>query len=322
MNSRERVLSVINGRTPDRSPYRVDIGPDLDERLKEVHREDYARQLASDPCQLSQWVRWPNVKYATRGKIGWIDGVLLEDSLDQMDEYPWPDANDPAWYEKVAAGVEANKAEQAVFVMFPAMMHTLDIFRGCDKFFMDVYDEPAKVERLLEKCSAGLEDVARNLCKLDIDVLMVGDDVSTQSALLASPQFLREYIHKYDARYAAIAREAGKKVVYHTDGVIPDALMEILLEDLQIDGIHPMQPTCNDMKEFARKYRDQIFVYGGLDNTHTIPDGSEQQIRDHIKELFDWWGDRIILSSSNIMGQAKLENVMKLPEIVQDICRF
>lgn len=322
MNSRERVLSVINGRTPDRSPYRVDIGPDLHQRLIEAYGADYDEALGNDPCQLSQWVRWPNVKYATRGKIGWIDGVLLPDSLDQMDDYPWPDANDPVWYDKVAEGAAANKADRVVFSMFPAMMHTLDIFRGCDKFFMDVYDEPVKVEKLLEKCSAVLEDVARNMCKLDIDVLMIGDDVSTQSALLASPQFLRQYIHKYDARYAEIARAAGKKVVYHTDGVIPDSLMEILLDDLGIDGIHPMQPTCNDMKAFARKYRDKIFVYGGLDNTHTIPDGNEQQIRDHIQQLFDWWGDRIILSSSNIMGEAKLENVMKLPEIVKDICAF
>jgi uroporphyrinogen decarboxylase len=205
--------------------------------------------------------------------------------------------------------------------MFPAMMHTMDTFRGCDKFFMDVYDNPEKVKKLLEKCSAVLEDVSRNLCKLDIDVLMVGDDVSTQNALLASPDFLKEYIYEYDRRCLEIGKQAGKKVVYHSDGVIPDSLVEILI-DMGFDGIHPMQPTCNDMKAFAEKYKDQIFVYGGLDNTHTIPYGTEDDVRRHISDLFEWWGDRIILSSSNIMGEAKMENVIKLPEIIESICVF
>lgn len=315
-------MKLINGGTPDRVPYNVDIGPGLNRRFVEAYGEDYrAGMFPSDTCQLSMWVRWPEVKYETSSDVSWKHGVLFSDSLGQMDNYPFPDANDPVWYEDVAAKVEANKADRCVLVMFPAIMHTMDIFRGCDKFFMDVYDEPAKIRKLLEKCSKVLEDVTRNLCRLDIDVLMVGDDVSTQNALLASPQFLKEYIYEYDARYAEIAKAAGKKVIYHTDGVIPDALMDILL-DIGFDGIHPMQPTCNDMKVFAEKYKDKIFVYGGLDNTHTIPHGTDQQIREHVEQLFRWWGDRIILSSSNIMADANLENVIKLPEIIESICVF
>lgn len=319
MNSRQRVLSVINGQTPDRSPYNVDIGPDLDERLIAAYGADYRKKLGSDTCQLSMWVRWPNVKYVTRANIGWIDGVLFDQSLDQMNDYPFPDANDPIWYEQVAQNARANKADKPVLAMFPAMMHTMDLFRGCDNFFLDVYDEPAKTRALQEKCSKTLENVARNLCSLDIDVLMVGDDVSTQKALIASPEFLKKYIYEFDIRYVEIAKKAGKKVVYHSDGVIPDELVEMLL-DMGFDGIHPMQPTCNDMTAFAGKYKNRLFVYGGLDNTSTISQGSEAEIRRHIQDLFDAWGDRIILSSSNIMGEAKLENVIKLPEIIKSIC--
>jgi uroporphyrinogen decarboxylase len=321
MNSRQRVLSVINGQRPDRSPYNVDLGPDLDERLLAAYGPDYRQKLGNDTCQLSMWVRWPNVNYVKSGKLSWIEGVLMNDSLDQMDDYPFPDANDPVWYETLAEGVKAGKADKPVFAMFPAMMHTMDLFRGFDKFFMDVYDEPEKTRALQEKCSKTLENVTRNMCSMDIDVLMVGDDVSTQNALMTSPDFLKQYIYEFDVRYLEIAKKAGKKVVYHSDGVIPDSLVEILL-DMGFDGIHPMQPTCNDMTEFARKYKNRLFVYGGLDNTLTIAQGSEQEIRNHIQSLFDAWGDRIILSSSNIMGEAKLENVIKLPEIIKSICSF
>lgn len=319
MNSRQRVLDVINGQRPDRSPYNVDIGPDLNERLVAAYGEGYRAKLGNDTCQLSMWVRWPNVNYVKSGKLSWIEGVLMPSSLDQMDDYPFPDANDPIWYETIAQGAKENKADKPVFAMFPAMMHTMDLFRGFDNFSLDVLDEPAKTRALQEKCSKTLENVARNMCACDIDVLMVGDDVSTQSALLASPEFLKKHIYEFDVRYLEIAKKAGKKVVYHTDGVIPDSLVEILL-DMGFDGIHPMQPTCNDMTEFARKYKNRLFVYGGLDNTLTIPTGTEAEIRQHIQTLHDAWGDRIILSSSNIMGEANLENVVRLPEIIKSIC--
>lgn len=322
MNCRENVLAVLDGEMPDRLSYRMSIGPDLHQRFAAEYGEDYHDQLMPDDlCHKSFWVRWPQVKYAeNENGIGWQDGVLLK-SLDEMDEYPFPDANDPVWYQDMAHAIETYCGKKVVVAMFPAILHTMDTFLGYDRFFMGAIDNPDQMHKLMERCCQVLETVVSNLCSMDIDILIIGDDISTESALMVSPTFLDEFVFPYDFRMLKIAKAAGKKVFFHTDGVIPDEITDRLI-DAGFDGIHPMQPTCNNLKAFAGKYRDSLLVYGGLDNTQLIPRGTPDEIRRHILDLFEWFGNRIILSSSDFMGDAKMENILLVPEIIRKECGF
>lgn len=321
MNSKEIVLGILNNSSVERSPYCLSIGPLLNKKLTNAYGEDYKEKIIKDDvCQVSMWVRWPLVEYVEKNGVTWIKSILLN-SLSEVEDYPFPNADTPIWYSAIEETIKEKGKDHPIFVLFPAIFHTMDLFRGYDKFFLDVYDNPKKTGKLLEKCSKVLETVVRNLCQMDIDVLMIGDDISTQDALLASSKFLDEYVFKYDFRYLEIAKKYNKKAIFHTDGVIPDDIMERLIS-MGFDGIHPMQPTCNDMRSFAKKYKDKIVVYGGLDNTKTIPEGNIEDIREHILELFSLFNDRIIFSSSSIMDNTPFENVLKLPEIIKDNCVF
>jgi len=322
MNCRGNVLAVLNGEAPERLSYRMSIGPDIHRRFVDGYGEDYHERLMPDDlCHQSFWVRWPLVKYAKgENGVGWQDGTLLR-NLDEMNDYPFPDANDSAWYEDTARAIDTFHEEKVVVAMFPAILHTMDTFLGYDHFFMGAIDNPDGMHELMERCCRVLETVVANLSAMDIDMLIIGDDISTESALMASPAFLDEFVFPYDCRLLKIAKEAGKKVFFHTDGVIPDEIADRMIE-AGFDGIHPMQPTCNDLEAFARKYRDRLLVYGGLDNTQLIPNGAPDEIRDHIRDLFNWFGHRIILSSSDFMGEAKMENILLVPRIVREECMF
>ncbi|HMB00754.1 MAG TPA: uroporphyrinogen decarboxylase family protein, partial [Spirochaetota bacterium] len=241
--------------------------------------------------------------------------------LNDVDKYPYPDAADPVWYEDLDQAIAAYGATNAVISMFPAVLHTMDLFRHYDRFFLDVIDNPLETEKLLENCTRVLETVVDNITHRDIAYIVIGDDISTESSLLASPAFLDKYVFKYNQRLVDIAKKNNKKVFFHTDGVLPYNIVDRLI-DMGFDGIHPMQPTCNNMHEFARRYADKLLFYGWLDNTHTVPEKGLSAIEDHIREIFDTFGNRVIISSSDFMQGTPWETILKLPEIIDRVCRF
>ncbi len=72
-----------------------------------------------------------------------------------------------------------------------------------------------------------------------------------------------------------------------------------------IDGINPLQSNCNDKAAFAEHYGDKLMVYGGIDNCFTIPNGTVEEVRQHIRENFRLLGKngRYIASSHDIRNR-------------------
>ena len=301
------------GGTPERTPYRIIIGPDIAHRLRATYGEDYhSRLLDDDMRHRSFWVRWPLVKYVKHGEVTWIDGVLINDWSD-LDRYPFPTGREPELFVALDAHIAAHGERYGVAVMFPSIFHAcMDTFRGSENFLMDVYDEPGRVRRLQESIIGTLENMVDDI---------VGDDVSTENALMVSPDFLKEHVFQYNRRLVEVAHRHGKKVFFHTDGVLPDALVEMVI-DCGFDGMHPLQFSCNDLESFAAKYRNRLLFYGGLDNTQGIPNNGIPWIENHVRKLHEWFGERIILSSSDLMGGTPDENILALPRIIKEICRF
>jgi len=321
LTPKQNFLELVNGGSPEYTPWRISLSGEIVRHVARTYGDDFPeRHGLNDIAHTSFWVRWPNVVYRKTEASTWIDGILIED-WPALDAYPWPDAADPAWYADLDRYIAAHGERHAVVCMFPSVFHSVDLFRGYDKFFLDVYDEPERVAILLERITRTLEVVVEHICRRPIDLLVIGDDIATQSSLLASPEFLDQYVHPYNQRLVEIAKRHGKLVFFHTDGVIPDVLTDTLMA-MGFDGLHPMQYTCIDMHAWAAKYRDRLLTYGWLDNQHICAEGSLEDIRAHVADIFAALGNRFLCSSSDIMGLPPPENIIALPRIIRETCRF
>jgi uroporphyrinogen decarboxylase len=313
--------NVLNGENPRTTPYRISISGDIIGNVAAQYGPDFRERYLKDTiAHFSFWVRWPNVVYKKNEKSTWIEGILINDWKD-LDSYPWPDSSDSEWFSDLDKFIKTWGETHPVVVMFPSVFHSADTFRGYDKFFLDVYDEPEKTATMLEKITQTLEVMVDNICMRPIDLLIIGDDISTQSGLMASPAFLDQYVHKYNKRILDVAKKRGKKVFFHTDGVLPDVLTDKII-DMGFDGMHPMQYSCNNMHEWASKYKDRLVTYGWLDNVHICSEGNIRQIEEHVRDIFKTFGNRFFCSSSDIMGNPPAENIIKLPEIIREVCTF
>jgi len=56
--------------------------------------------------------------------------------------------------------------------------------------------------------------------------------------------------------------------------------------DIGIDILNPIQWRCKDMDraELKRDYGDKVILHGAMDNQHTIPFGSVEDVRAEVRE--------------------------------------
>ena len=123
---------------------------------------------------------------------------------------------------------------------------------------------------------------ARKLVEMGVDMIWTGDDVGTQRAMLMSPRMWRRFLKPRMATFIATLKAINPqvKVAYHTDGtawpIIPDLI------EIGLDILNPVQPACMDPAELKRQYGQNLCFWGSIDEQHTLPFGTSQDVADEV----------------------------------------
>ena len=119
----------------------------------------------------------------------------------------------------------------------------------------------------------------------------------------------REHFKPLYRDYISMAKDAGKYVYMHSDGMIIE-LIEDLIE-LGLDAINA-QVTCMDMDELQRRYAGRITFWGQMDRQHMLCFGTVEDAVRHVHEFHEKLrgphGGNIV-AQMHIEPSAKPENV-------------
>jgi uroporphyrinogen decarboxylase len=187
-------------------------------------------------------------------------------------------------------------------------------------FSYAIYDARDDLERALEGHTQLAVAYAKaaaeaNLCPM----YFIGDDVAYKGATLFSPQFLRETFIKSLARTIEPLKNAGIKVIFHSDGYIMDIIEDLI--EAGIDGLNPIEPIAGmDIGLLKRRYGNKLIMVGNVDCSQVLPLGSVEDVIEATKEcirLASPGGGHFIGSSSEIVPSTPLENVLAF----YDACR-
>lgn len=115
------------------------------------------------------------------------------------------------------------------------------------------------------------------LAESDAPLVMVHDDIVWSSGPFMDPRWYRSFVFPAYRRLFAPLTEAGKKIVYTSDGDYT-----LFVDDLAIAGADGfvMEPTT-DMRLVAERYGQTHFFIGNAD-TRILLNGSREQIRDEV----------------------------------------
>jgi uroporphyrinogen decarboxylase len=315
MQPRERVLTALSRRPPDRAPYFIRFTPPvMDELRRRTGATDPAVYFDTDVRDVSLAASRRKADYTTYlvGKpygtqanddgIGELRGdfqhyirivPLLEDasSLKAIQDFPVPDIDAPYRYEGFKAAVEAIQARgYAVRGRAGSLFEWAWNVRGFETLFSDIADRPEMAECLLDRRTETLCRAARMQVEAGVDVLGIHDDVAMQTGPMMSLATWRIWFKPRWARVLAEARTVRPDILvwYHSDGnaaaFVPDLI------EIGVNVLNPIQPECMNGADIKRQYGDRLAFWGGLGTQTTLPFGTPSDVRAEVKRLVSTLG--------------------------------
>jgi hypothetical protein len=162
--------------------------------------------------------------------------------------------------------------------LFERMQH----LRGTEQLLMDLaYLEP-EIYRLRDMVHEYFMRQFELLVKTDIDGIHLVDDWGTQQTLLISPVLWRDFFKPMYKDYCDLARQHGKKVLMHSDGVIQDILPDLI--EIGVNAINA-QIFCMDIENLAERFRGKICFWGEIDRQYLLTQGTVEEVRAAVRRV-------------------------------------
>lgn len=350
MDSRERTLSAINHRQPDRPPLYVSITPQIAQKLcarfgvpfeepidamesARISHMEVLTMMGADIVAIAPTAPYnaPTVTLPD-GRIKNEWGMIMRNVgiYTEIDEYPlanaslkqdilqyrFPDPDARGRFDIAERMVNTYGGKFGVIGDIETMFfETSWYLTGMEKFLMDLMTEPEYQSYLMDKIMHYLIAAGKRLIDLGVDILWCGDDFGTQEGMIMDPETWRK-IFKPRIKYMFEEFrkvKPGIKIAWHSCGSILPIIPDFI--ELGLDILNPIQPLAKGMDPvFLKKtYGKDLVFFGGIDVQQLLPFGNPQLIRDEVRRRVDILGKDggyIIAPAHNIQPDTPVENII------------
>ncbi len=355
MRPRERVLTALEHREPDRVPLDGWFGFAWMDSLKKhfdvVDDVSVNKKLGIDFRYVTMRGSEEYRERSDQLKIGnmeWFDviplsGGLYHDEfgvkyrvgatgdfyhivehpmqyLESIDEYEFPDINAPGRFEEADKSVKIYGDEFATNGIISSVLFTYAWFlRGYRTFIRDLYGNPGFVNKLLDKLLAFRIEQVKRLVELGIDIIGFADDIGVQKGMMINPTIWRNF---FKPRMEKLIREAKKRgqvyVFYHSDGNIESVIPDLI--EIGVDILNPIQPECMNPAEIKIRYGKKLTLHGTISLQETLPFGTVDDVRREVIERIKTcgYGGGFVLAPANmITPDISMKNILAVYETAQ-----
>lgn len=352
MNGRERVLTAIDHRTPDRVPITFDAEKEVKALLKahfRVQSDDALwRALNVDTRLVGPEHHHPNAGnqpdgthrsfwgYGSRevvNKLGSHHEIVYHplagmQTPANLDAHPWPTAA-----ELTFDAIRKSRRENPDAAIIAHITHggyfNGTFLRGMEQFCLDLAAEPEFARALIGKITAYLFPAVERLCAEagdSFDIFYMADDFCTARGPLISPACFRTYVKPYLKTIADTVHRSGKKFLLHVCGSVRKFLPDLI--EAGVDLLEPIQTSAVGMEVegLKRDFGDNIAFYGSIDLIQVLSRGTPAEVRQEVLKNFRVLGagGGLILGPGHtyIQADTPLENILTLYRTAYEECRY
>jgi uroporphyrinogen decarboxylase len=233
-----------------------------------------------------EWgVGWQGQPYSTPFGSGYYPEMVrypLADD-DAIASYVPPDPTMPELYDDAARVIAEFRDEYwIVGVTQCTIWETAWALRGLERLLMDLLEDPDLADAILDIPYRYHLVAAERLVALGVDMLWTGDDIGAQYGMLMAPATWRRFLKPRMAEFISRIKriDPGVKIAYHSDGNVSEVIPDLI--EIGIDVLNPVQPACMDPARLKRKYGDHLLFWGSIDEQHTLPFGTPDDVRAEI----------------------------------------
>jgi len=254
-------------------------------------------------------------KEAADGTTHYVDGTCknwedvkglkspsIDNSLEQFKDY----------YEA------AKGTDVGIYPIIRSVFDTTYLAVGLKNFMYKIYDDIKFIEYLMDFAMEHYYSISVEIIKRfpDIPFVLIADDLAGANGLMINPKKFEElYVTRLNKILAPI-HEKNIPVVFHCDGNMINVIP--ILMDCGVVGVHPIQPSCNNIYELKKQYQGRFSLFGNIE-TVLLANGTKEEIekdvRKHCNKLKKGSG-YILGSSSSIFDGIPPENFVTMVEAV------
>jgi uroporphyrinogen decarboxylase len=277
-SEKENLIRVITRNEPHHIPVRR-----MDGRVPGMVRIPYrdSRALLSGT---DRWgVTWAGGVAASGEREAEIQGYPVKHpliTLDRLDDYPFPDPDEPGIMDGLLDGVNRDQVLVVGEICFP-VQDRAQALMGMDRFMLALLDEPDCVRELLRRIADYQIGIVRRYLDLGADIVRGLDDYGGQQALLLGPRLWRAFIKPELGRIIQAVKQGGAWFWLHSCGHVMEILSDLV--EIGVDILDPVQVRANDQALAKRLYGDRLCFMGGIDTQQLLTQGTPEQVADEVK---------------------------------------
>jgi uroporphyrinogen-III decarboxylase len=181
------------------------------------------------------------------------------------------------------------------------------------QLILEAVENPDWVHRLLGALlDRKLRFIEESLRGAQFDLIETGGGAGSDTVI--SPGMHREFCLPYDRAMHRALHDVGHRITYHTCGGMMHILDLIVANET--DASETLSPpgtggNITDPGKVRTVYAGRVAMIGGMDQFNLLTRGTETQIRDEVRRLFEGFGKdgAYILSASDHFFDAPVENL-------------
>jgi len=208
----------------------------------------------------------------------------------RLDEYVFPDPTAEERYENVAAVVAAWRADYPILVEQTNFFKSAWELRGFERLLMDLYDDPDFVDRLLDRVFGFKVEESRQLARRGVDIISFAGDVAAQQGMMMNPAVWRRF---FKPRLQAVIEAVRREVPETRFFFHSDGDVSAIVGDIAeigFDILDPVQPECMDPAWVKREYGDRLTLHATISSQQTLPYGTPEDVRREVRLRFETCG--------------------------------
>lgn len=350
MTSKERVMAALDWRETDRVPLQIYLTPEIAQGLQDyfaarpgqfpsrdinevlgidfrgVGPDSHVKVKDShDGIIYDMWgTGFRVVQHGSSGTYFEPEVLPLAalSTLDEVEQYPWPDAEKDFDYSVIAEQCERFE-DFAIMTGNPGMPDIINgtsRCRGMEQVLLDIVTRDEVGMAIIDKRVDVCYEILRRSLQAaggKIDILSIGEDLGNQNGMMVSWRDFSEVFRPRLQRFIDLAHEFGAKAMMHCCGdshQLMPAFIEMGLDIL--DAMQPEPPGMNPEK--IRSVCKGKMAFCGLISTQdTLPFHSVAECRAEARHRLDAiapGGGYIFSPAHCIQAGTPVENVLAIYE--------
>ena len=343
MNRKERFLTAVKNRKPDRVPlfdflfqkpmYKALIGREPDaynardaiECALALNHDSvwlpfggfngFQPEYLSKDTYIDEWGTTYKSNFASWPIDAPVDYPIK--SADDLKKYNPPDVSLPGRTSQLDEAREIEKDDIAITGGVTGPFTTCWLLMGYERIAYAIYDNPQMLHDIFKMSNAYNKEAARLSVAAGVDAMWISDDLGDSvRGFMRLPQF-RELYFPYLDELATSIDSLGVPVLLHCCGNWRDYIDD--LAQTKISAVHPLQRTAGwDLKWFKEKYGQRFAIIGNIDSSRTLPFGSPEDVARETQEAIDIaapQGGYVLASDHSLHDGIPVENILTMFQV-------